>query len=166
MPTLNGCREGVALVMGVGDYLRAERVEPLRFATQDAVAFADALADPDLCSFARDQVVLLTDSDARRDTVVQRLSRWLPERARGAELVVIYFAGHGMVQAVGRREEGFLLPYDADPDDVVTRGIAMSDLARWIDGLGDVGEQLGEAHAPVAVPVRLASDAAQEVEGE
>ena len=39
------------------------------------------------------------------------------------------------VHAVGRREEGYLLPYDADPDDVVTRGIAMSDLASWIDGL-------------------------------
>ena len=65
----------------------------------------------------------------------QRLSRWLPERAHGADLVVIYFAGHGLVQTIGRRQEGFLLPYDADPDDVVTRGVAMSDVASWIDGL-------------------------------
>jgi serine/threonine protein kinase len=129
------CRAGVALVIGVGDYLRAERVERLPFATQDALALADILADPTLCAFPADQVVVLTDSEARRDEVVQRLSRWLPERARNTDLVVIYFAGHGMVQTVGRREEGFLLPYDADPEDVVTRGIAMSDLARWIDGL-------------------------------
>jgi serine/threonine protein kinase len=135
MPALNNCRAGVALVIGVGEYLRAERVEPLRFATRDAEALADALADPNLCSFPRDQVTLLTNGEARRDAVVQRLSRWLPEQACGAELVVIYFAGHGMVQTVGRREEGFLLPYDADPEDVVTRGVAMSDLARWIDGL-------------------------------
>jgi serine/threonine-protein kinase len=134
MPALNHCRAGVALVIGVGEYLRAERVEPLRFATHDAIALADALTDPDLCAFPHDQVILLTNNDARRDEVVQRLSRWLPERARGTELVVIYFAGHGMVQTVGRREEGFLLPYDADPEDVVTRGIAMSDLANWIDG--------------------------------
>jgi serine/threonine protein kinase len=135
MPTLNGCREGVALVVGVGEYLRAERIAPLRFAAPDAASLADALADPNLCAFPHEQVVLLTNGEARRDEVVQRLSRWFPERARGAELAVIYFAGHGMVQTVGRREEGFLLPYDADPDDVVTRGVAMSDLARWIDGL-------------------------------
>src|SRR5262249_5733374 len=85
--------------------------------------------------FPRDQVVLLTDRDAPRDAIVQRLSRWLPERARGADLVVIYFAGHGLVQTIGRRQEGFLLPYDADPDEVVTRGVAMSDVASWIDSL-------------------------------
>jgi hypothetical protein len=115
--------------------LRAERIERLQFATRDAVALADSLADPALCAFPADQVVVLTDGEARRDEVVHRLSRWLPEQARNTELAVIFFAGHGMVQTVGRREEGFLLPYDADPDDVVTRGIAMSDLARWIDGM-------------------------------
>jgi serine/threonine protein kinase len=135
MPEPMSCRAGVALVIGVGQYLRAERVERLRFATRDAVALGGSLADPALCAFPSDQVVVLTDGEARRDEVVQRLSRWLPERARNTDLVVIYFAGHGMVQTVGRREEGFLLPYDADPDDVVTRGVAMSDLARWIDGL-------------------------------
>jgi serine/threonine protein kinase len=135
MPAPNSCRAGVALVIGVGEYLRAERVEALRFAACDAVALADTLADPHLCAFPSDQVLLLTNGEARRDELVQRLSRWLPERARATEVAVIYFAGHGMVQTIGRREEGFLLPYDADPDDLVTRGIAMSDLARWIDGL-------------------------------
>jgi uncharacterized caspase-like protein len=132
---MNSGRAGVALVIGVGEYLRAQRVEPLRFATHDAVALADALADPNLCAFPRDQVVLLTNGEARRDEVVQRLSRWLPEKARDTDLVVIYFAGHGIVQSIGGCEDGFLLPYDADPDDVVTRGVAMRDIAHWIGGL-------------------------------
>jgi serine/threonine protein kinase len=135
MPPSSGSRAGAALVIGVGNYLRAERVETLRFAARDAVALADALGDPGVCAFPPEQILLLTNGNARRDEIVQSLSRWLPDRARGTDLVVIYFAGHGMVQNVGRREEGFLLPYDADPDDVMTRGIAMSDLARWIDGL-------------------------------
>jgi serine/threonine protein kinase len=122
-------------VIGVGEYLRAERVESLRFATRDADALAKTLANPSLCAFPPDQVVLLTNKEAQRDEIVQRLSRWLPEQARGMELVVIYFAGHGMVQSLGRRQEGYLLPYDADPDDVVTRGVAMGDIARWIDGI-------------------------------
>jgi serine/threonine-protein kinase len=128
-------RAGAALVLGIGKYLHAGRVEPLRFAARDAGALARALADPALCAFPAESVALLTGPRARRDQVVQRLSRWLPEQARGAELAVIYFAGHGVVQTVGQREEGFLLPYDADPDDVITRGVAMSDIARWIDAI-------------------------------
>ncbi len=135
MPERNGSRAGVALVVGVGNYLRTEQIDSLRFAARDAGSLADALADPELCAFPQEQVLLLTDAEASRDAIVHRLSRWLPERARGTDLTVIYFAGHGMVQAIGRREEGFLLPYDADPDDLVTRGIAMSDVASWIDGL-------------------------------
>jgi serine/threonine protein kinase len=135
MPGPHETRAGIALVIGVGEYRRSDRVENLQYAARDAVALADALADPALCCFPREQVVLLTNAEAGRDELVQRLSSWLPKHARGTELTVIYFAGHGMVHTVGKREEGFLVPYDADPDDVVTRGIAMSDISRWIDGL-------------------------------
>jgi serine/threonine protein kinase len=135
MPGPHDTRAGIALVIGVGDYQRSDRVESLRFAVRDADALADALADPGLCGFPREQVVLLTNAEACRDEVVQRLSLWLPKHARGTDLTLIYFAGHGMVHTVGKREEGYLLPYDADPEDVITRGIAMSDIARWIDGL-------------------------------
>src|SRR5262249_9440154 len=64
-----------------------------------------------------------------------RLTDWLPRQGKGAELVLFYFAGHGVVQHVAGRDEGFLLPHDADPDDVVGSGIAMSDLARWLGAL-------------------------------
>jgi serine/threonine protein kinase/pSer/pThr/pTyr-binding forkhead associated (FHA) protein len=128
-------RAAVALVIGIGDYRRADRVAPLRYATRDAKALARLLADPDVCRFPHDRVAILTQNRARRDRIVHYLSKWLPDQAKGAELALIYFAGHGMVQKVGNREEGFLLPYDADPDDVVTRGIAMSDVGHWIDGI-------------------------------
>ena len=127
--------KGAALLVGIGSYLCAERVGPLRFAAGDAQALAETLLDPDICGFPRDRVMLLTDGDARRDDVVHRLSKWLVEQAKGADIAVVYFAGHGTVQRVGLREEGFLLPYDADPEDLVTRGVAMSDGARWIEGI-------------------------------
>src|SRR5262249_25486952 len=128
-------RTGVALLIGVGDYLRSDRIPSLRYAAADARALAAALTDPALCAFPADAVAVLTGRGARRDRVVRRLSRWLPEKARGADLAVLYFAGHGLAHAVGPREEGFLLPYDADPDDVVTRGVSMGDVARWIDAV-------------------------------
>src|SRR5262249_54925217 len=82
-----------------------------------------------------DKVMLLTDEEAGRDALVHRLHKWLPEQARGAEIVVLYFAGHGMVHKFGPREEGYLLPYDADPDDLLTRGVSMADVNRWVEGL-------------------------------
>src|SRR5262249_35634968 len=41
----------------------------------------------------------------------------------------------GIVHKVGGRDEGYLLPHDADPDHPVAHGIAMTDLARWIEGV-------------------------------
>jgi serine/threonine protein kinase len=128
-------RNAVALLFGIGEYHRRERIAPLRYSARDARALSRLVTDPEVCSFQRERVSLLTDRNANRRNMVRRLSRWLPEQADGADLVLIYFAGHGVVQASGNRDEGFLLPYDADPDDVVTSGVAMSDVARWIEGV-------------------------------
>jgi serine/threonine protein kinase len=128
-------RVGAALLVGIGAYECAGKVAMLRYAARDAEALAEVLTDSEVCGFPRDRVALLTDHGARREDVVHSLSKWLPERARGANLALIYFAGHGAVHRVGHREEGFLLPFDADPDDLVTRGVAMSDVARWIEGI-------------------------------
>jgi serine/threonine protein kinase len=121
--------------VGIDQYEHAEQIPALRFAARDAEAVAAALADPDVGNFREEQVLLLTGAQATRDEVVRHLSKWLPGAVRSAELVVIYFAGHGMVHRVGLRDEGFLLPYDADPDDLVTRGVAMRDVEHWIGGL-------------------------------
>jgi serine/threonine protein kinase len=134
-PEVLAPRSAVAVVIAIGDYMHSERVPSLRFATRDAKALARILTDSDVCGFPKDRTVLLTRKAARRDRIVHHLSKWLPAQAKGAELALIYFAGHGTVQTIGKHEEGFLLPYDADPDDIVTRGIAMSDVARWIDGI-------------------------------
>jgi hypothetical protein len=129
-------RPRVALVVGISQYLQADQIAALGYASWDARTFARSLADAEIGGFPRNQVLLLTDRKARRDRIVRGLSKWLPAQAKGAELAVFYFAGHGMVFSIGAKEEGFLLPFDADPDDVVTRGIAMSDVAHWIDGIG------------------------------
>src|SRR5512144_2885729 len=94
-------RAGAALLVGIGDYSRADKLAALRYAARDAEALAEVLTDPALCGFPRDRVVLLTDGAARREDVVHRLSKWLPESTRGASLTLVFFAGHGAVQRVG-----------------------------------------------------------------
>jgi serine/threonine protein kinase len=152
-------RNGAAVLIGIGAYQHAEQVWPLRYAARDAEAMAGVLSDPEVCSFPARKVKLLTDQSASRDAVAHHLSKWLPEQARGAEIVVIYFAGHGMIHRIGQRDEGYLLPNDADPDDVVTRGVLMTDLARWIDVIdaGTVVVCLDCCHAAKILPRGVSS---------
>ena len=65
-------RTGVALLVGVGDYHHSDRIPSLRYAASDARAFAAALSDPALCAFPANQVVVLTNGEARRDEVPER----------------------------------------------------------------------------------------------
>ena len=153
MPVPFAPRNAIALLFGIGEYHDRERIAPLRYAARDARALARLLTDPDVCAFPRDRVALLTDGRASRRDVVRRLSRWLPRQARDADLVLIYFAGHGVVQTVAGREEGFLLPHDATADDILSSGVAMSDVARSIEGYaGTVVVCLDCCHAGSILP--------------
>jgi serine/threonine protein kinase len=154
MEDATGERDGAAVLIGIGEYLHEEQVWPLRYAARDAEAMAGVLSDPELCGFPAHKVKLLTDQSASRDTIAHHLSRWLPEQARGAEIALIYFAGHGMIHRIGHHDEGYLLPYDAEPDDIVTRGLLMTDLARWIEAIeaGTVIVCLDCCHAAKVLP--------------
>ena len=91
-----GERAGAAVLIGVGDYLHAEQVLPLRYAVRDAEAMADVLATA-RCAAFQPQSEIAHEPLRLRDAVAHHLSKWLPEQARGAEIAVIYFAGHGMI---------------------------------------------------------------------
>jgi serine/threonine protein kinase len=153
MSAENVTRNGAALVVGVGKYPHPG-IRALDFAAHDAESVAESLIDPDVCAFPSSQVEVLLDENVGRDALVQRLSRWLPEHARGADIVLFYFAGHGLVQKVGAQDEGFLLPADADPDNPAGRGISMNDVTRWIGGLdaGAVVVCLDCCHAGTILP--------------
>ncbi len=135
-------RSAVALVVGIGEHLHVKEchLDELPCAPNDARELVRVLTDPACTGFAPDRVTLLTNADARRETVIQHLSEWLPEQGQGAELVLIFFAGHGRLRrTAGGQEEGFLLPHDADTRNLAATGIAMRDVARWIDDIQAAG---------------------------
>src|SRR4051812_36638769 len=112
-------RNAVALLFGIGHYQQGERIAGLQFAARDARSLARLLSNPAVCAFPPDNVTVLTEQKASRSAIIRHLSRWLPERAAGADLALIYFAGHGTSERHGAlHEEGYLLPHDADADDV------------------------------------------------
>ena len=88
----------VALVMGAERY---ETLRPLDNAVDDAVAMRDVLEGLGF------EVFLETDRDLRR---MRRALEDFAKDARGADVAIIYFAGHG-VETGGHN---LLLPVDAD----------------------------------------------------
>src|SRR5438105_2431171 len=99
-------RAGAALLVGIDRYQYADRIQPLPFAVCDAQALARHLTDPAIGRLAHESVKLLTGESASREELVRGLSKWLPLASRGAEIAIIYFAGHGMVRKGGQQETG------------------------------------------------------------
>jgi hypothetical protein len=98
-----------ALVIGVDRY-RAP-VRPLIHAVKDATAIANRLEGE--FGFA---VTLLTDAQARGQTIRDVLAEWVGSTAPG-DSVLVFFAGHGSNHPDPvRQKEGYLLPADAGDD--------------------------------------------------
>ncbi len=87
-------------------------------------------------AFRPEDVHVLRGADATLANIRRELEEWLPAVAGAQDRVVVYFAGHGVVQG-GR---GYLAPYDVQPDRLAATGYSMSSLgdvmanrigARW-----------------------------------
>ena len=111
-----------ALVIGNGAY-EAE-IGPLQNPVNDATDMAATLQQ-----LGFDVTLRLNATRQQMEEAIAAFRR----RLRPGGVGLFYFAGHGVVEKVGQKEEGFLLPHDADPDDALTQGVAMGDLARWIE---------------------------------
>lgn len=83
------------LAVGVNRYPGAE-ITTLNFARPDAEAIAQKLEAKAPPGYASSTTRLLTDEEATRETILDELAA-LAETARPQDAVVIYFAGHGVV---------------------------------------------------------------------
>ena len=103
--TMGYYNNGYALIVGVGTNLPAT--------VSDAKALNELLLDPQRCGYPKDQVKLLTESEATRENILDGLS-WLTEQAakNPNANVIVYFSGHG-----GKTPQYHLLPFGYDPND-------------------------------------------------
>jgi serine/threonine-protein kinase len=109
-----------ALVIGVGRYDDAT-LSPLRFTTTDAQRLATRLAKRG--GFPADQTWLLTDPS--RVLVRQKLAA-LAQQAGGATQVVVFFAGHGFLDAAG--QDAHLATPEFTADQAESTGLSL----RWL----------------------------------
>jgi hypothetical protein len=107
-----------ALVVGINQYACTG---PLSFAVNDAKAVAQCLRDE--FDFPASNIQVLLDSDAVKVNILRAFMD-LANRCMGIDdRILFFFAGHGHTLS-GRRETGFLVPQDGDPDELST-------LIRW-----------------------------------
>ena len=102
-----------AVVIGISDY-QHEDIPDLRFADKDAKAFAQYLQSPAGGNVPDENIQLLTNEKATMAAMAAALD-WLVEKCTKGDQAIIYFAGHGDVEAKTARQPGFLLAYDSPP---------------------------------------------------
>ena len=122
-----------AVVIGVGKYESAA-IPSLRYTVADAEAMYRTLIGP--AGFKKDNVLLLTDRSERKPTlknIKYALGTFLARSAQKDDTVLIYFAGHGAPETDqrGLERDGlakYLIPSDADPDDLYSTALPMDEL--------------------------------------
>ncbi|MBK8485643.1 MAG: tetratricopeptide repeat protein [Saprospiraceae bacterium] len=100
-----------AVVVGISDY-QDPGIPDLRFADRDAEAFANYLRSPAGGSLDNDHLKLITNKGATGAQISIALD-WLIEVANERDNVIIYFSGHGDVEAKRITQPGYLLGWDA-----------------------------------------------------
>jgi uncharacterized caspase-like protein len=126
-------RDGYAVVVGVGRYDNPG-IPALRYSVADAEAVYRVLTDSG--EFKKENVLLLTDRSERKPTLRNlkyALGTFLARAAGQDDTVVIFFAGHGApeIDPRGIERDGlakYLIPSDADPDDLYSTALPMDDL--------------------------------------
>jgi len=131
-PKPSTARDRWAVVIGVGRY-DSPAIPPLRYTVSDAEAVYEVLIGQ--AGFKKDNVLLLTDKTARKPSlrdIKWALGTFLARSAKKEDIVVIFFAGHGApeVDPRGAESDGlakYLVPSDADPNDLYSTGLPMDE---------------------------------------
>jgi uncharacterized caspase-like protein len=132
-PAAKLSRDAYAVVIGVGRYENVT-IPSLKYTVADAEAMYNVLITT--AGFKKDNVLLLTDRSERKPTlrnIKYALGTFLARTAQKDDTVIVYFAGHGApeIDQRGLERDGFvkyLIPSDADPDDLFSTALPMDDL--------------------------------------
>jgi len=129
-----------AVIIGINHY-QDDKIPNLNFARADAEGLYNILIDPELGRISPDNVILLVDEQATQRNIRSAIGNKIARRADENDMVCIYYAGHGapVINPKSRSNDGmekYLVPSDAELDDLRATGISMDDIQRffgWIE---------------------------------
>ena len=115
-----------AVIVGISNYADSS-IPSLRYAAADARSFYNWLTSTKGGRYPPSQVKLLVGEKATGRNIKEALFVWL-KQALEEDMICIFFAGHGSPEAPDSPENLFLLPYDAQYDNIATTGFPMWDI--------------------------------------
>lgn len=127
--TLDGKGKLWAVVVGVSNYSKLNKEQQLQFAHRDAQDFAAFLRSPNGGGFPANQITLLLNQEASISAIRSALGTALPRSVEPDDVVVIFFAGHGVVEG---EQDGYLLAHDSDPQNLYATALPIAELDRII----------------------------------
>jgi tetratricopeptide (TPR) repeat protein len=127
--SLDGKGKLWAVVVGVSSYRNLNKDQQLQYAHRDAQDFAAFLRSPNGGGFPANQVSVLLNQDATVSAMRSALGTALPRSVEPDDVVVIFFAGHGVVE--GERD-GYLLAHDSDPQNLYATAMPIAELDRIV----------------------------------
>jgi hypothetical protein len=118
-----------ALIVGINEY---QNVRNLKYAVNDARAFYNLLVKQN--RVPEENVIILTNQQANLRNLRRAMGTQLKKRAGKEDMVIIFFAGHGATEKDVTSPDGdglekYLLPVDAELDDIYTSAIPMREIS-------------------------------------
>jgi hypothetical protein len=119
-----------AVVIGINQYPKTRQ---LKYAVNDAQGFKNYLKD--YVGVPSSNIFFLTDQNATKANIQRLLGTKLKRKASREDTVFIFYAGHGAVETDPANPDGdgfekYLLPYDADLNDLYTTSISMDEVRK------------------------------------
>ncbi|MBV8467036.1 MAG: caspase family protein, partial [Burkholderiales bacterium] len=131
-----GYADSWAVVVGINSYAKWPK---LQYAVNDAQAVRDTLVDR--FKFPAEHVILLKDGEATRNNILAAFhDKLVHGGVKRNDRVFVFFAGHGATRKLSSgRDVGYIIPVDADTNDVATDAIPMTEIQ-------NIGETLTAKH--------------------
>ncbi len=117
------------LAVGISKYQNADI--QLAFAAKDASDFANVFKLQDKHLYRKVEVKLLTDSNAKRDDILDGLE-WIRREMTARDVGVVFMAGHGINDSDGVY---YYLPQDTDPSKLKRTGVIFTEIRNTLASL-------------------------------
>ena len=130
VPSFKADTSAHALIIGISSYPNLQPRDQLKFADADAQALHDFLVS-EKGGFTEENVTLLLNEEATRDQISRELGR-IQNISGPNSLVLVFFAGHGVVNKSG---QAFLVASNTKADDLHATGLDMTTVNNTIQSM-------------------------------
>ncbi len=125
-----------AVIIGINEYIDPD-IESLKVASVDAMSIYKILTDPRGGGFPRENVKILLNDEATRESITRTLGEWLPNKVKSGDTVFIFYSGHGGVEPdmTGEEPDGnskYIIPHDTDVDNLFSTAIQNSTVSKML----------------------------------